>query len=100
MSEKNIVSVDKDLEEIIPSFLENRKKDLTLLDQAIEQNDFAAIEVIGHKLAGNAGSYGFPDLGEIGCSIELQAEKKNSDTLRELIASYKSYMETLEIKYE
>lgn len=100
MGEKIVVTIDADLEEIIPTFLENRRKDLDTIRDALASDDLAAIESIAHKLAGNAGSYGLDDLGEIGAKMESACQTRNVDETKELFQDYCSYLENLEIKYE
>ena len=95
-----VVSVDKDLEEIMPGFLQNRQKDLFELDEALGKNDIESIKVIGHKLAGNAGGYGLPDLGKLGAQLEEACIQQDVDTIKNLIQSIKEYLEKLEIVYE
>jgi HPt (histidine-containing phosphotransfer) domain-containing protein len=93
------VQVPKELEGIMPTFLANREKDITIFGESLEQDKFDTIKVIGHKLAGNAGSYGLPDLGAIGVKIEESASKGNKTALTELLAEYKAYMEALEVSF-
>lgn len=100
MSEKIVVTIDADLQEIIPTFLENRRKDIEAIKSALETNDLASIETIAHKLAGNAGSYGLDDLGEIGAKMESACQSGDSGETKDLFNSYCTYLENLEINYE
>lgn len=97
---KNVVTIDIDLKEILPSFLENRKKDIGLIEEHLKNGNYDHIESIGHKLAGNAGSYGFADLGLIGVAIEEACQNKDYDKLNDLYEQYKSFMDNLEIEYK
>jgi HPt (histidine-containing phosphotransfer) domain-containing protein len=99
MSELITVTIDQDLEDIIPSFLENRNKDIALINQSLESQDYEAIESIAHKLAGNAGSYGFDDMGDIGVNLEKACRDKNETLVKSLAAKYKYYLEHLQISY-
>ena len=98
--EKIIITVDKDLEEIMPMFLTNRNKDIGLLEEAMSSKDFKKIEVIAHKLAGNAGSYGIPDLGDIGSTMESAAGKNEEEAIEGLIQEYKRYLEKLVVEFK
>lgn len=100
MNDTIVVKIDKDLEDIIPSFLENRRKDLEKVKDAISQNDFKTIESIAHKLAGNAGSYGLDDLGEIGMKLEVAASKEEFPLVEELFQNYRDYMNKLTIEFQ
>lgn len=76
------VYVDKDLQELMSSFIQNRIKDLTAIEAAIRNNDFKEAQRLAHIVAGVAGGYGFNELGEYAKEIEKilenEAEAKNS----------------------
>ena len=82
MSEKIIVSIDPDLEDLIPGFLARREADVTLLRAAIERGDFDAVRLTGHSLKGNGGGYGFMEISDLGAKIEDAA--RNLDGARAL----------------
>ena len=100
MSEKIVVKIDEDLEEIIPTFLENRNKDLSAINEALSTGDIPSIEVIAHKLAGNAGSYGLHDLGEIGVALEKSCQSEDTNEVKAIYEKYVDYMNRLEIEFE
>lgn len=95
-----VVVLNRDLEEIIPSFLENRHKDLEQISCALEREDYSTITSLGHRLAGSAPSYGLVSLGEMGRALEKAATEEDRESLEELFKSYQSYMEALEIRFE
>ena len=94
------VSIDSDLEEIMPMFLQNRQKDLDQLPTLFNEQKFNEIRVIAHKLAGNAGSYGLSELGEVGANMEDACLKNDIQKVEACIQDYQSYMKNLVIKYE
>lgn len=94
-----VYKIDEDLKDIIPNFMNGRKKDIGLLEVAIQESNFAEIQSIGHKLKGNAGSYGFDGLGEIGAGIEKMAKEQNLDEIKKLFEDYKSHLDQIEIEY-
>lgn len=98
-SEKIIVKIDPDLEEIIPTFLSNRESDITKLNNFFSENDVQQIQVIAHKLAGNAGSYGFDDLGKIGHKMEEACKENKVQEIEALIKEYSDYISRLEVSY-
>lgn len=100
MPEKIRVIIDEDLEDILPTFLENRSNDIEKIKSALESSDLKAIEVIAHKLAGNAGSYGLHDLGKIGVALEESCNNESLGNIKEYFEQYKDYMARLEIVFE
>lgn len=99
MSEEIIVNIDKDLEDIMPMFLENRRKDLDALSSLLEQMDYDSIQTIGHRLAGNAGSYGLDELGKIGVALESACVDKNDEAIRTYCQQYAHFVQHLKINY-
>lgn len=101
MSESRItVTVDEDLEELIPGFLENRKKDIQSLREALDAGDIARVQSIGHSLKGVGGGYGFDGLSELGANLEVSAKENNVSAIDSLINEMSSYMESIDIVYE
>ncbi len=98
--EKIMVSVDEDLEELIPGFLKNRTADVQLLKEAIEADDIGKIQSIGHSLKGVGGGYGFDALSELGAKIEIAAKEKNVSEIKTLVEEMADYMARVEVVYE
>lgn len=99
MSNKFVVTVDKDFEEIVPMFIDNRHKDLELIKTYLEEENMTSIEVIAHKLAGNAGSYGFMDLSIVGADMEKACKSSDTEAVISCFERYKLYMENLVVEY-
>jgi len=99
MADKITIQIDKDLEELIPGFLNNREKDVEVFTASIATKDFKTIEAVAHRLAGNAGSYGFTKLGDIGKSIELAAQQHDMNTINTGLANMINYLANIDIIY-
>jgi HPt (histidine-containing phosphotransfer) domain-containing protein len=97
--EKFTVEIDEDLEEIVPIFLDNRNKEIILLKQHLADKAINEIQTIGHKLAGNAGSYGFDALGEVGAKLEDASKSENWETIETCINQIENYMAGVEVKF-
>lgn len=69
---------DFGLDEILPQYFALCRRDLLNLQAALEKNDFEQVRVVGHNLKGSGGAYGFPDLTEIGASIESSGKMNDS----------------------
>lgn len=94
-----IYEIDSDLEELIPTFLENRDNDVIELEKALTDSNFELIRKIGHNLAGNCGSYEFDYLGRLGAQLQIAAKDEDLSSLKELVALFKNTLENLEIKF-
>ena len=99
-SEKIRIHIDRDLQDLIPDYLENRGKDLLAYQQALEKGDFDSIAVLGHSMKGSGGGYGFNDLSQIGRAIEKAAKSRDKDSVRKSIIDLTAYLKKLEIVYD
>ncbi len=97
---KTTVFVDKDLEDIVPDFLDNRVKDVRLLKDALEQKDFPTIKALGHSMKGSGGGYGFDRISEIGRVLETAAKNENADTIQKQTISLDLFLNNLEVVYK
>ena len=91
--------IDKDLEDIFDDYLKDRNSELIRLKEAVTSKDQATIEMIGHKVGGNAGSYGLPDLGEIGAKLESCAQGNDFESISKLVNEMESYLKNLKVRF-
>lgn len=98
--EKKIVTIDKDLEDLVPTYLETRKKELIKLRELFTQNSLAEISAIAHKLAGNAGGYGFQELTDIGRRMEAAGKASEKEKVGIEIENVAKYLDQVEVKFE
>ncbi|MCX8022677.1 MAG: Hpt domain-containing protein [Syntrophorhabdaceae bacterium] len=99
--EKRIVlTIDKDLEDLIPIYLENRRKDIKTILSSLEKDDFETIRTLGHSMKGSGGGYGFDEISNIGKEIEMEAKKSNGEEIKRLLERLSWYLEHIEIVYE
>lgn len=99
-SEKIVVRVDPDLEDLIPEFLENRHKDTESITQLLKDEDFENIRILGHSMKGSGGGYGFDRISEIGKSIEDAAKTKDWEIIKGCVGELSSYLNRVEVSYE
>jgi len=76
------VHIDPDLEEIVPGFLENRRRDVQTLETALQQNNLGQIHIIGHRMRGDGGGYGFDAISMMGAALEQAAAREDRDAIR------------------
>ncbi|MCP4180492.1 MAG: Hpt domain-containing protein [bacterium] len=100
--EKIDVCIDKDLEILIPEFLDNRKEDISTLRKEIELIDTDSIRILGHNMRGLGGSYGFDHISEFGERIEnaALALKDNVAIIEESSKLLSEYLEKINVIYE
>lgn len=65
------------LSRILPAYIRAREEDLRKLQVAVENSDFTALERLGHKIKGSAGTYGFEKTAEYAAHLERAARTHN-----------------------
>ena len=101
MNQKTItVVVAKDLEDLIPTFMKNRTKELETLRVALGAGDMEQLRQLGHRMKGVGSSYGFEQVSAIGKRIEDGAKVKDLPALEALIMEYTDYLARVTIVYE
>ena len=98
--EKIIVHGDAELEDLIPGFLENRRKDVKTLEMAMGKGDYETIRILGHSMKGSGGGYGFDIITDIGRSLEEAAKVMNPDEILRCVNELSYYLERVEVAYE
>jgi len=100
MSESIIVTVAKDLEDLIPTFMKNRAKEIETLRSALAGGNLEQLRQVGHRMKGVGNSYGFEKVSQLGHDIEDRAKAADRDALAASIEEYASYLARVQIVYE
>ena len=96
---KVIVTIDQDLEEIIPGFLENRRKDAASLEAALEENDLKTVRLLGHRMKGDGGGYGFQEISTIGDALEQAAIRGDRVVIQRQTVMLVEFLSQVEVRY-
>jgi HPt (histidine-containing phosphotransfer) domain-containing protein len=99
MSQKITVRIDREIQDLVPTFLANRRRDLVALQEALRAGDFNAMRIIGHNLKGVGGGYGFHEITAIGALIEQAGKEVQADALSGLVARYADYLASVEVEF-
>jgi HPt (histidine-containing phosphotransfer) domain-containing protein len=59
-------------------YIERRKKEIVFCRGCLLQKNYDQISLIGHKLSGNAKTFGLPNLAKLGAALEKSAHMKDS----------------------
>ena len=92
-----IVKVDTDIMELIPGFMENRKKNIATINEAIIGNDWETVYQVAHKIKGSAGLYGLTELSSLAKELEFAGKEKNADKAIEYFKKIEEYVANLKI---
>jgi HPt (histidine-containing phosphotransfer) domain-containing protein len=103
MSEKEYVAyVERDMEEIIPYFIEDSKAEIKGLVAALKAGDYKALKDFGHQIKGSSVtcSEGFREMSDIGLAIEEAAkEKKGLGEIQGLVRRFVDYVNNVKVVY-
>jgi DNA-binding NtrC family response regulator len=94
------VQIPRELEDMIPGYLSNRRRDVLTISEALEKSDVDAIRVIGHGMKGSGAGYGFARITEIGGDLERAAKEANLVEIQNLRRVLAEYVERVEVVYE
>ncbi len=92
-----VIYIDPDLEELIPGFLEKRRKDVEKISQFLDEGNLKEIYVIGHSMSGSGGGYGFDRISEIGKGIEEAASNGNVEDIKRLNNLLADYLSAVKV---
>ena len=99
-NQRIIVSVAKDLEDLIPTFTQNREKELDSLRAALSAGDLEQLRQLGHRMKGVGTSYGFEKVTVLGKQIEDCAKAGDRTGIEARIAEYADYLARVQIIFE
>jgi len=94
------VKVRKILADMVPGFLEARRKEVDSIREALGRNELEPIRVTGHNMKGIGSSYGFPPVTEIGRRLEEAASTGARDEIGKLAEELADYLERVDVTSE
>jgi HPt (histidine-containing phosphotransfer) domain-containing protein len=95
-----VVYLDAELEEIVPGFLDNRQKDVQTLNSCMENGQLETIRLLGHRMKGDGGGYGFDAISTIGHALEQAALRGDLATIRERTMELTNFLTRVRIVYK
>ncbi len=94
------VDVPEGLEALAPRYLTARRKELPEIVALLAASDYEQICSRGHNMKGTGRSYGFPDLTEIGASLERSAKHRDKDAIDKQLMRLSNYLESVRVPGE
>ncbi|MDE2058959.1 MAG: Hpt domain-containing protein [candidate division NC10 bacterium] len=93
-----VVYVDEDLADLIPEFLENRRRDVEQIKRLVQEDKFAELARLGHTMKGTGGGYGFTEISEIGQGIEEAGRRGDRETMTRLCERLAAYLTAVTVQ--
>src|SRR5580765_4757426 len=94
------VRVDSSLAELVPRFLENRRRDVEAIAAALKRADYENVRILGHNMKGTGAGYGLNRITEIGASLEQAAGRREPEEIRARAAELARYLDGLHVEYD
>ncbi|HMU55556.1 MAG TPA: Hpt domain-containing protein [Nitrospira sp.] len=100
-SDSNFITVviDPDLEEILPIFMRNRRRDVGTLRIALDESDFKTVRLLGHRMKGDGGGYGFDAISEIGEVLEQAAIREDRPVITQQTDKLDDFLDRVQVVY-
>ncbi|MCP5008279.1 MAG: Hpt domain-containing protein [Planctomycetes bacterium] len=95
-----LVYVDPDLEDLIPEFLEKRRKDIANITKLLateEPKSMEEIRKLGHSMKGSGGGYGFDEISRIGEAIGNAAKNSDKNEIDRLNTALSRYVSVVKV---
>ena len=80
-----------------PAYLQNCRKNVVELLDALNKSDFETVIIIGHNMSGTGRMFGFQEITDLEAALELSAKSLDTSTLRKWVNQLAGYLEECEI---
>jgi hypothetical protein len=95
-----VVCLARELERMIPGYLENRWLDADALADALRRGDYADVRLIGRTMQGTAEVYGLPHLARLGEALAGAGRERAADRIGRRIDELRAYLRRLKVIYQ
>src|SRR5512147_3238965 len=95
-----VVCLARELERMIPGYIENRWLDADALADALRRGDYDAVRLIGRTMQGTAEVYGLPHLARLGEALAAAGREHAADTIGRRIDDLRGYLRRLKVIYQ
>ena len=87
------VRAEPKLADLIPVFLQNCRKNVIAMLDALDRGDFETVERLGHDMKAAGASFGFQAITNIGAALEQEAGNADTDTSRHWVGELSTYLD-------
>jgi PAS domain S-box-containing protein len=89
------VSAPPGLAARVPAFLQNRRRDVVTMRDALARGDLETVERLGHGMRGAGTSFGFPVITDLGAALEKAAGSADADAARGQVEELSAHLDRL-----
>jgi len=97
--ERILVEIDQELIPVVPEYLESRRRDCAEIQRLLASGGMNYIQILGHRMKGSGGSFGFDEISEIGEALELAAQVLDTEGVRSAVVRLETYLARVSVAY-
>jgi len=83
----------------MPIFMRNRRRDVATLRIAVDEKDFKTVRLLGHRMKGDGGGYGFDAISEIGEVLEQAAIREDRTVIVRQTDNLEDFLSRVQVVY-
>jgi HPt (histidine-containing phosphotransfer) domain-containing protein len=80
----------------IPAYLQNCRRNVVVMLDALDRVDFETVTSLGHQMRGSGGAYGFQAITDIGAAIEEAGESADDGVSRRRVGELSSFLDGID----
>jgi hypothetical protein len=85
--------------DLVPSFLDNRRRETPALLAALADGDFHAVDWLAQRMVGGGAMFGFDPITAFGRAIREHVAKRNKRQIAQVVREYRDYLECVQVRY-
>ena len=93
------VEIDRELMPVVPEYLENRFLDCAEIERLLASGGMEHIQIMGHRMKGSGGSFGFDEISAIGEALESAAQVPDAEGVRTAVGRLETYLARVSVTY-
>lgn len=94
------ILLDEGLCTVIPRYLDNVRRQASLVAATLAAGDFNAIVLLGHNMSGTGSMIGLPRISQIGEQLEQEAREQNAGAVNQLADELIWFLDSMNIQYK
>jgi PAS domain S-box-containing protein len=91
------IRLDPEFQEIAPQYLASLAEAADNIASALEEDDFEAVRILGHRMKGEGRAFGFAEVSEIGRALQEASLGDEAAAVREAHSRLLDYLERVEV---
>lgn len=95
-----VVRPDPDLQDLVPSFLRNRRNELQEMDGALARGDFEFIRRLAHTWKGICRPYGFVHLETLSRILEETGQREDRQEATAIVGEIRTYLDNVRVVFD